>query len=243
MGQSEAFRPAGPNISGGQRLQILAGDIVAAMGYQVDFHKTRFGIVPISEGAHGNGILEQGAWLCRAFATPALLSKWRQAAVNGRSAHLQQKPFCLRVQNQFMVAFQYLHHLRYEGLQTFTADAATDAPDFSQYAHTFTSVFPFAPSSLPTKFRDPFPQRPDGMLAMKASRGYELVQDPRLFAPISLKLTWVRPLNQIIFTFLAHYMLPLFFHTDESNIYFEATLCSLVTFILSQCAPLPENHS
>jgi hypothetical protein len=62
------------------------------------------------------------------------------------------------------------------------------------------------------------------MLAMKASRRHELVQDSRLFVPIGLKITRVRSLNQIIFAFLAHYMLPLFFHADESNIFFEATL-------------------
>ena len=74
------------------------------------------------------------------------------------------------------------------------------------------------------------------MLAMKANRDHELVQDPRFFAPIGLKTTGVRSLNQIVFASLAHYMLPLFFHADESNISFEAALCSLVTFILSQCA-------
>jgi len=33
------------------------------------------------------------------------------------------------------------------------------------------------------------------MLAMKASRDHELVQDPRFFAPIGLKTTGVRSLN------------------------------------------------
>ena len=62
------------------------------------------------------------------------------------------------------------------------------------------------------------------MLAMKACRGNELVQDTWLLAPIGLKISWVGSLNQFIFAFLAHDMLPLFFHTDESNIFSEATL-------------------
>jgi hypothetical protein len=62
------------------------------------------------------------------------------------------------------------------------------------------------------------------MFAMKACRGHELVQDTRLFTPICLKIPGVRSLNQVIFAFLAHNMLPLFFHTDESNIFFEATI-------------------
>lgn len=82
---------------------------------------------------------------------------------------------------------------------------------------------------------DTLSEFPDGMLAMVAGRGHELVQDARLFDFTGLKITRVRSFDQVIFAFLAHYMLPLFVHTDDGNIFSEATLYVLVTFILSQC--------
>jgi hypothetical protein len=49
----------------------------------------------------------------------------------------------------------------------------------------------------------------------------------------------MRPLGQFIFTLFAHDMLPYLFHATDGNIFYEATLSALVTFILRQCAPLP----
>jgi hypothetical protein len=40
--------------------------------------------------------------------------------------------------------------------------------------------------------------------------------------------------NQVISALLAHSVLPVVFHGNDGNIYFEATLLASVTFILSQ---------
>ena len=63
-----------------------------------------------------------------------------------------------------------------------------------------------------------------GVLTMIAGRSYKLDQDARLFKPAGLKIAKVSSLNQIIFAVLAHELLPLFVHSDESNIFAEARI-------------------
>src|SRR5439155_16242669 len=57
--QRETFRPPSGHIREGQRIKEVSFKVRTAMGYQVDFQKTRFGLIPVLKGTNGDVLFQQ----------------------------------------------------------------------------------------------------------------------------------------------------------------------------------------
>lgn len=63
IGHGDAFRPASGDTDGVQGMNVLPAGRVAAVGHQVQFQEAWLDVIPISEGAHRDRFLDQGARL------------------------------------------------------------------------------------------------------------------------------------------------------------------------------------
>jgi hypothetical protein len=111
-------------------------------------------------------------------------------------------------------------------------------PDSGQVPNHIPGVGALPASPLSLTLWNALPQPSDGVFSMTAGCGHKLIQNAPFFPFVGLQVPRMNRLNQVIFALFAHSALPVVFHANDGNIFFEATLYASVTFILSQCGLL-----
>ena len=174
------IRPAGADVGDHQAEYEGTAHVVPAMGHQVNLQETRWGPVPIGEGAHWN----VAAWR---QVPPALAptghggtDRLEQPVQRGRTGRQQSLPY-LGVQIQMTMALHGLHQVGQRRLQALAADAVGSLPD---HDHRLTDRLVVDAPTLDHRLFllsvAGLAQQPDAVLAVVAGYGDELIEDPTL---------------------------------------------------------------
>ena len=185
-----AGHPTGGDVHGAKGVEVLALDTVAAVSHQVYFQKAGLVLIPFSEGADGDGGLEERPRLGggEGFSQLSLTMRTEQPVDSGSAhgGHLILDPL---FQDRFPVAFQDLHQLWEEGLQPLGTYPVAGFPQSLQGGSGLETIAPGSSHFTPDWASGLCPQGLDPGLAMQTGDPYSFVQNAALFAAIAMNVS------------------------------------------------------
>jgi hypothetical protein len=105
-------------VYGTQGIEVEPFSALPTVSYQVNLQEARALVIPVGEGADGDGPFQQTSWLGGAEGPPeAPLPVGAQQSVNGGRTHPVELLLYFRGDCQFTVLFQHLDQFWEEGLQ------------------------------------------------------------------------------------------------------------------------------
>ena len=174
------------------------------MGHQVNLQETRWGLIPVGEGANWNVSTTVQVASTLAPAGHRGANGFQQPVQGGRASG-QQPLSHLRVQVQMAVSFHGLHQVRQRRFQTFPAVAVRCLPD-QDHRLPDRLVVDAPPPDYSDFLAGVFAlgQQPDAVLAMVTRHGDELIEDSALVLSGRYPVAILYGCQQLPFSHLAH---------------------------------------
>ena len=183
--------PAGGDVHGAEGIEVLAFGGFPAVGHQVYFQEAGLVLVPFSEGASGDGGLEQGTGPGGGEGSPVLrMAVGTEQAVDGGGAHGAYLVLYFLLQDQFPVTFQGSQQFREEGLQPLGTDPVAGFLQGPQGSGGFRTVAFRATCPALSEGRGLGIQGADQGLAVLASDPHRFIQNTPLFPTIGTVVSW-----------------------------------------------------